>query len=185
MSNWDFLWDRRKTRTYEILKKLFSCLSETVEWERETNSETTQPNQLHLVTPAGTQFSHSDLIKCIGELQETLFDFFVFLSLSSFPSCLILTNPSLQKYTTVFPLIYHNQPIFSSPTLCWCNCVQFLYFKHFCSSEVGIVRNQGWFCDNLIFLHWLQCQFTTTCSLWFSLYHTLCFFKFLALFVFF
>lgn len=111
-----------KTRTNEILKKLFSSLSETVERKRETNSETTQPNQLHLVTSGGTQFSHSDLIKCIGELQETLFDFvlflFLYLSLSSFPSCLILINPSLQKYMTVFPLISHNQPIFPSPTLC-------------------------------------------------------------------
>lgn len=109
---------QEKTRTYEILKKLFSSLSETVERKRETNSETTQPNQLHLVTSGGTQFSHSDLIKCIGELQETLFDFVLFLSLSSFPSCLILINTSLQKYMTVFPLISHNQPIFPSPTLC-------------------------------------------------------------------
>lgn len=107
-----------KTRTYEILKKLFSCLSKTVKRKRETNSETTQPKQLHLVTSEGTQFSHSDLIKCIGELQETLFDFVLFLSLSSFPSRLILINPSLQICMTVFPLISHNQPIFSSPTLC-------------------------------------------------------------------
>lgn len=45
------------------------------ERNRETNSETTQPNQVHPVTSGKIQFSHSDLIKCIGELQETLFDF--------------------------------------------------------------------------------------------------------------
>lgn len=47
------------------------------------------------------------------------FFLFLYLSLSSFPSCLILINPFLQKYMTVFPLISHNHPIFPISHSLW------------------------------------------------------------------
>lgn len=49
---------------------MWKFIWETGERNRETNLETTQPNQVHLVTSGKIHFSHSDLIKCIGELQE-------------------------------------------------------------------------------------------------------------------